>query len=118
MASLYFQANTPVTAEKRDTTVVFSRGFNNRITLNGIHLNDSVNKLISTPFEGEIIQLGKQNRVDITIDNKAIAEENRNTNQNSNCDNQVAKKRQKAPPRNHIKISQTGKNNRVKINSH
>lgn len=102
IAALSFQTETSVIIEKKDTMKISSKGNNNKVVINTIHLKDSLNDFIVPNAKGVITQSGKNNSVQIQTKSQTQNNKSRVTNN-------------KKPAT--IKISQTGKNNKVKINS-
>lgn len=101
IAFCYQTDNTNI-FEKTDTMKVHSTGINNKIVIDSINMKDSLNELVLPLMKGEINQAGQNNIVDINT---------RNKHQN-NKDRTASNKKSST-----IKITQTGKNNSVKINS-
>lgn len=97
-----FQTDTTNTFEKTNIMKVYSKGINNKIVIDSIHLKDSLNELVLPLMKGEITQAGQNNSVDIKTREKAL----------NNKDRTASNKKSST-----IKITQTGKNNSVKINS-
>lgn len=80
---------------KSDTIKVTSVGINNKMKIDSITLNTSLNNdTVYTPIIGEISQTGENNQVEI-----------------NSCDTTSQQIKQK------VTIKQTGKSNSVKINS-
>lgn len=102
VTTLPLQTDTVTTHEKRDTVMIYSTGINNKIIIDSIHLKSPLNELILSPVKGEINQIGQNNNVDINTENKTPSNKNRT----------ISNKKSTT-----INISQTGKNNSVKINS-
>lgn len=114
-----FQTGTTVIFEKTDTITVYSRGINNEIVIDSVHLKDSLNELILSPVKGEITQVGQYNSVDINTGDKTPNNKRQTSeeNQQRHSKAQNSNDQQAVSSRHHIKVTQTGKNNSVKINS-
>jgi hypothetical protein len=85
--------NLPVFTQL-DTVKVISVGVNNRVVIDSLYLGTSLNDTLPTSVEGEISQIGENNRVEINT-----------------CDTILKQIKQE------VTIKQTGRNNSVKINS-
>ncbi|HDR50352.1 MAG TPA: hypothetical protein ENN90_01855 [Mariniphaga anaerophila] len=139
-------AGTPVIFEKPDTVTVHSTGRYNRVIIDSIHLKDSLNEAILSPVKGKITQTGENNRVEINTGGETPKNKHQKTINKSqtNYKIQTTKTKQAAnakpatsnvlersenpdissgePATSNlqpatIKVTQSGKNNRVKINS-
>ena len=120
----FFQTGSTYELEKTDTITVYSKGVNNKVIIDSIHLKDSLNELILFPVKGEINQVGLNNSVNINTGDKTLVNtqiSNKNPKTNSKTKNSNNKcpeiNKQLSPDSQHLKINQTGKNNSVKINS-
>ncbi len=120
----FFQTGSTYELEKTDTITVYSKGVNNKVIIDSIHLKDSLNELILSPVKGEINQVGLNNSVNIntgdkTLVNTQISNKNPKPNSKTKSSNNKCPEINKQLSRDsqHLKINQTGKNNSVKINS-
>ena len=102
VANLSFQSDSSIIIEKKDTIKVSSKGNNNKVVVNSIHLKDSLNDFMVPNIKGEITQVGKNNSVEIKTRDRTL----------NNKDRTASNKKTST-----IKITQTGKNNSIKINS-
>ena len=109
VASFYLGSGATVTTEKTDTIVAYSYGVNNKVVLDSILLKDSLNRSILSTVKGEIIQVGHNNSVDITTGDKTPNSKKQVSNKKS-----ITERNKNTST---INITQTGKNNSVKINS-
>jgi len=111
-----------------DTTVtVNSTGQNNRVVIDSLCLENAFyNDTLAASVTGKITQTGQNNSIEIntkreTPNNKQqISNKNQKTNsktQNPSDQCPMTSDKEPVPPGQHIKITQTGKNNSVKINS-
>lgn len=97
-----FETDNNKMSEKTDTMKVHTTGINNNIVIDSIHLKDSINNFVLPLMKGEINQTGHNNSVEIITRDKT----------QNNTVRRASRKKSS-----HIKITQTGKNNSVKINS-
>jgi len=118
-------AGTPVISEKPDTVTVHSTGINNRVVIDSLQLKDSFNETILSPVKGEITQTGVNNRVEINTggeapNNKLNVAKSRKAGIQKTNNYQITNSKKPATSNQKpatIKVTQTGKNNSVKINS-
>jgi hypothetical protein len=124
---LSLHTGTLLNLKKPDTLTIHSTGIYNSVVIDSVRLNESLNESVVSAVKGEIIQTGKNNRVEI----KTGGEEPKNKHQktinksqiNSKIPTTKTKQSTKSKPATcNLKhatftIKQTGKNNRVKINS-
>lgn len=122
---------TPVIIEKPDTLTVHSTGINNVVFIDSLQRNESFYEVKSSAIKGEVIQIGENNQVEINTGGEAqnnklersvnpasAGEQKTNNQQFTNTkypapDSYRGSNQQPAT----INITQTGKNNSVKINS-
>ena len=103
-------------ATQNDTLCVTSAGTNNHVIINSknvTQLNDCIDSLA---VKGEIVQNGQNNKVAIQTPNNN--RQTTNKHQKANSKNQTTgNKKPVTSNQQHVTISQSGKNNSVKINS-
>ncbi len=107
-----------------DTVTVNATGANNKVIINSQQLAASFSGKVDAPVQGEINQKGENNSVEINTNNKSqktnIKTQKAN-NKYQNTNNKTPKERDYEQDGksagNLIKVTQTGKNNSVKINS-
>jgi|SRR5690554_1342967 len=95
----------PASGGETDTLKIERSGRNNQVLINAQQLTDSVLVISEPALKGEITQHGQNNAVKITPPKKT-----------SCCSDDVTGNKNE-PGGNNIKISQTGRNNSVKIHS-
>ena len=127
-------AGTPDIFEKPDTITVHSAGVNNRVVIDSVQLKDSFNEPIISAVKGEITQTGENNQVEINTGGEAPNKKLQKTNNHQKTNSKKQKTNSKKLATSNqlersgnpdissgqpatIKVTQTGKNNSVKINS-
>jgi hypothetical protein len=78
-----------------DTLKIVSQGINNSVVIDSVRISTSATDSVCTNVNGNIIQEGKQNLVQINTGKNPLSQKSKST----------------------VIIKQTGKNNSVKINS-
>ena len=92
---------------KTDTLKIVSSGTNNQVIIDSCQVSPGMLKNDSLSLSGQILQRGQNNNVEISTKREAPNNNKRITN---------SKKPETRNPK-HVTITQTGKNNSIKINS-
>ena len=115
LISLY-TVNLPAFSDP-DTVKVITAGTNNLVVIDSLRLHETANDtFLINSLQGEIIQTGQNNSVEINSGGEASSSKSQitSTNQTDETCNQKPGTCNVEPAT--IKIKQTGKNNSVKIN--
>lgn len=103
-----------------DTLKVTATGENNRVAVGSQLSVDARTEITGTSVRGSIIQSGENNNVDINMkkDKPYTRKHECTDKKGSHSHTQLPAEDESMPVRQQIKITQTGKNNSVKINTH